>query len=407
MDMIGGAAGDMLMGAWVDAGLDVAALERALRTVVADGWELVTERVVRCGIAATHLDLIIPGEDDHAHGPDGAHDHAHAHHGHYLRDILAIVERSGLTRRQIDRASSIYRRLADAEARVHGVAADDVHFHEVGQIDAILDVAGTCVALDLLGIDELRCSAFPYGTGLARMHHGVYPNPGPATVELLRGLPMRALDVEAELVTTTGAAILSTLATAAGERVDMTLERIGYGAGRRDFAIPNVVRVMIGETAVRSPGVAGGDLGDDVVVLEANIDDMSPQHYDLALERMFGAGALDVWLTPIVMKKGRPAIVIAAMARPDAEAAVAQTMLRETSTIGVRVRRERRHVLDRAIETIDTPYGPVRFKRVSGDGFVRRTPEYDDIAHIARERDVPVGEVARAVMHVAEALVTE
>jgi len=407
VDMIGGAAGDMLMGAWVDAGVDVAALERALRSVVAEGWELVTERVVRRGIAATHLDLIIPGEDDHAHGPDGTHDHAHARHGHYLRDILAIVERSGLTRRQIDRASAIYRRLADAEARVHGVDPDAVHFHEVGQIDAILDVAGTCIALDLLGIDELRCSAFPYGTGLARMHHGTYPNPGPATIELLRGLPMRALDVEAELVTTTGAAILSTLATAPGERVDMTLERIGYGAGRRDFPIPNVVRVMIGEAAKGSAGVAGDDAGDDVVVLEANIDDMSPQHYDLAMERIFAAGALDVWLTPIVMKKGRPAIVLAAMARPLAEDAVARTMLRETSTIGVRVRRERRHVLDRAIDVVDTPYGPVRFKRVSGAGVVRRAPEYDDIARIARERELPIGEINRAVLLAAEMTVAE
>jgi uncharacterized protein (TIGR00299 family) protein len=395
VDMIGGAAGDMLMGAWVDAGLDVRSLEAALRTVVADGWELVTERVVRAGIAATHLDLIIPGEDDHAHGADGTHEHVS--HGHRLHDILAIVERSGLTRRQIDRASAIYRRLGEAEARVHGTSVDEVHFHEVGQIDAILDVAGTCIALDLLGIDELRCSAFPYGTGVARMHHGVYPNPGPATVELLRGMPLRAVDIDAELVTTTGAAILSTLATNAGERVDMTLERVGYGAGRKNFDVPNVVRVMIGETS------GSGSAGDDVVVIEANIDDMSPQHYDLAFERLFAAGALDVWLTPIVMKKGRPAIVLAAMVHPSGEDAIAQTMLRETSTIGVRVRRERRHVLDRTIESIETPYGAVRFKRVSGAGFVRRTPEYDDIAHIARERDVPVGEVVRAVMQVADA----
>jgi uncharacterized protein (TIGR00299 family) protein len=393
--MIGGAAGDMLMGAWVDAGLDVHALERALRTVVPDGWALVTEKVVRCGIAATHLDLIIPGEDDHAHGPDG--EHAHTHHGHFLRDILAIVERSGLTPRQIERASAIYRRLADAEARVHGTRAEDVHFHEVGQIDAILDVAGTCVALDLLGIDEVRCSAFPYGTGLARMHHGTYPNPGPATVELLRGLPMRATDIEAELVTTTGAAILSTLATSAGERVDMTLEHVGYGAGRRDFAIPNVVRVMIGETAGVRAGAGAADRGDDVVVLEANIDDMSPQQYELALERIFAAGALDAWLTPIIMKKGRPAIALSAMARPEAETEVAQTILRETSTIGVRVRREARHVLAREMQLIDTPYGPVRFKRVHGPGVDRRAPEYDDLARIAREADVPIGEIVHVI----------
>jgi uncharacterized protein (TIGR00299 family) protein len=386
VDMIGGAAGDMLMGAWVDAGVDVAQLERALRTVVADGWELVTECVDRCGISATHLDLVIPGEDDHAHGPGGEHAHDHAHHGHRLADILAIVARSGLSPRQIERASAIYRRLAEAEARVHGQTVDEVYFHEVGQIDAILDVAGTCVALDLLGIEELRCSPFPMGHGLARMAHGVYPNPGPAALDLMRGFPLRPLDVPAELVTVTGAAILTTLATP-GPALDMTLERIGYGAGRRSFAIPNVVRVMVGERTAAATDAS-------VVVLEANIDDMSPQHYELALERIFAAGAYDAWLTPIVMKKGRPAIVLAAMAAPHAEGDVARAMLRETTTIGVRVRTERRHVLAREIRTIDTPYGAVRVKSAGGDGIHRWQPEYDDVVRIARERGRPIAETA-------------
>ncbi len=244
VDMIGGAAGDMLMAAWVDAGVDAGELERALRSVVADGWELVLERVERGGISALHLDLVIPGEDDHAHGPGGAH-HGRAHHGHRLSDILGIVARSGLTARQIERAGAIYRRLAEAEARVHGESADEMLFHDVGQIDAILDVAGTCIALDLLGIDAIRCSAFPLGHGLA---HGVLPNPSPAALDLMRGFPLRALDAEAELVTVTGAAILSTLAQP-GPALEMTLERIGYGAGRKKFAFPNVVRVMIGEPA--------------------------------------------------------------------------------------------------------------------------------------------------------------
>ena len=242
VDMIGGAAGDMLMAAWVDAGADVRELERALRSVVADGWELVIERVERSGISALHLDLVIPGEDDHAHGPDGEHVHR-AHHGHRLGDILAIVERSGLSPRQIERASAIYRRLAEAEARVRAGNAGEMVFHQVGQIDAILDVAGTCVALDLLEVEALRCSAFPFGHGLG---HGVHPNPGPASLDLMRGFPMRALDIEAQLVTATGAAILTTLAQR-GPALDMTLERVGYGAGRKAFAVPNVVRVMIGE----------------------------------------------------------------------------------------------------------------------------------------------------------------
>jgi uncharacterized protein (TIGR00299 family) protein len=395
VDMIGGAAGDMLMGAWVDAGVDAAVLERALRTVVADGWELVTERVDRAGISAIHLDLVIPGEDDHAHthGPDGEHYHEHVHHGHRLRDILAIVERSGLTARQIERASAIYRRLAEAEARVHGQPVDEVIFHEVGQIDAILDVAGTCIALDLLEIEELRCSAFPTGHGLVRMAHGAYPNPGPASLDLMRGFPLRATDIEAELVTVTGAAILTTLATP-GPALGMTLERIGYGAGRKKFAVPNVVRVMTGE---RTAAAASAE----VVVIEANIDDMSPQHYELALERIFAAGAHDAWLTPITMKKGRPAITLAALADPSAEKAVAEAMLRETTTIGVRVRTERRHVLAREMATVDTPFGTVRVKRVAGDGVARWQAEYDDLLRIARERNLPLSEVTRAVTHAA------
>ena len=234
VDMVGGAAGDMLMGAWVDAGVDVAQLERALRSVVAEGWELVTERVDRAGVSALHLDLIIPGEDDHAHG-QGARHH-HAHEGHRLSDILAIVARSGLSLRQIERASSIYRRLADAEARVDGTTANDVIFHAVGQIDAILDVAGTCIALDLLDIGDLRCSAFPRGR-----------DPDRASLELLREFPIRAVDVDANLVTATGAAILTTLATPAAAAPRMVIERTGYGAGRRNFPIPNVVCVTIGE----------------------------------------------------------------------------------------------------------------------------------------------------------------
>jgi uncharacterized protein (DUF111 family) len=250
VDMIGGAAGDMLLGAWVDAGLDVRELERALRSVVADGWELVTERVDRGGVIATHLDLIIPGEDDHAHHPNGMHGHAHhAHQGHRLPDILAIVEHSGLSILAIERASAIYRRLAEAEARVRGTNVDEMLFHASGQIDAILDVAGTCAAMDLLDIEDVRVSSFPLGHGISRAG---YPNPGPVALELMRGFAVRSVDVEAQLVTETGAAILTTLA-APGPPFEMTLEQIGYGAGRRSFAIPNVVRVMIGErAAVRS-----------------------------------------------------------------------------------------------------------------------------------------------------------
>ncbi len=304
--------------------------------------------------------------------------------------MLAIVERSGLTERQRERASAVYRTLAQAEAQTHDALPETVRFHEIGQLDAILDVAATCVALDLLEIDALYCSAFPIGHGSVHIEHGLYPNPPPATARMLIGWPTRAVDVAGELVTPTAAAILTTLARRG--RPDMTFERIGYGAGRSDFTIPNVTRVLIG-TALE-PAAAGGD---DVVVVETNIDDMSPQLFELAIERLFAAGARDVWLTPIGMKKGRPAVTLSAIAAPADEAAIARTMLRETTSIGVRVRAERRYLLERETSSVDTPYGIVRIKRSGANGTARVRAEYDDLVRIARERGLPLPEVARAV----------
>jgi pyridinium-3,5-bisthiocarboxylic acid mononucleotide nickel chelatase len=402
VDMIGGAAGDMLLAAFLDAGLDRDALERALRGVVAGGWTLAPQRVTKRGIAATHAGLVVPGEDgdeEHHHHHD-VERHAHGHDDtvgtRTLEGVLQIVERSTLTPRQRERASAVYRRLAEAEAHTHGTTADAIRFHEIGQVDAILDVAATCVALDLMEIDELRCSPFPIGHGSIGMQHGHYPNPPPATAHLLIGWETRAVDVAGELVTPTAAAILTTLAKPG--RADLVIERIGYGAGRSDFAVPNVTRVVIGTLAkTASADVLGTPDGDAVVVLEANIDDMSPQHYELAAERMFAAGALDVWLTPITMKKGRPAITLSAMAAPNDEDAVARAMLTETTTIGVRVRTERRHVLPRALATVETPYGTVRVKRAGTNGETRTRAEYDDLLRIARERNLPLPEVARVV----------
>jgi pyridinium-3,5-bisthiocarboxylic acid mononucleotide nickel chelatase len=238
VDMIGGAAGDMLLAAFLDAGADRDALERALRTVVADGWTLAPRRVVKRGIAATFAGLVVPGEDG-----DPEHHH-HSAGTRTLADVLDIVNHSGLTTRQRERASAVYRRLAEAEAHTHGTTAEKICFHEIGQIDAILDVGATCVALDLLEIDELRCSPFPVGHSPIGMEHGLDPNPSAATAYLLRGWPTRAVEVAGELVTPTAAAILTTLATPGG--TDMTFERIGYGAGRSDFPIPNVTRIVIG-----------------------------------------------------------------------------------------------------------------------------------------------------------------
>jgi uncharacterized protein (TIGR00299 family) protein len=393
VEMIGGAAGDMLAGAFLDAGLDAGVLERTLRTVVADGWTFAPQQVVKCGISARFAGIDVPGEDGSA---NHAHDAAPGHHGPHrtLRDVLAIIDGSGLSPRARERATAVYTRLAQAEARVHGSDVERIAFHEVGQLDAILDVAATCIALDELAIDELRASPFPIGGGSITMAHGTYPNPPPATAQLLLGWPTRSVDIARELVTTTAAAILTTLATP-GPRPEMTTEAIGYGAGTNDFPFPNLTRVSIGTL---SPALgAPGDDTPEVVVLEANIDDMSPQHYELAVERVFAAGAHDVWLTPIIMKKGRPAIVLSALADPADERGVARAMLTQTTTIGVRVRTERRHVLPRTIATIETPLGTVRVKRSGTNGTLRVRPEYDDLARIARERSLPLAEVVRIV----------
>jgi len=395
VEMIGGASGNMLLGACVDAGADVAALEAALRTIPVDGWSIECRRVDKRGLAATYFDFVIPGEDHHPAEHDAA-----PRHGRALADVFALVDASGLAASQKTRARAAYLRLAEAEAKMHGTTVERIHFHEVGATDAILDVAGTLVALDLLGVERVTCGAFPLGRGSIAMEHGRYPNPPPTTAELLRGAPTFDGGVEGEMVTPTGAAILTSLVGRPGERPAMVAERIGYGAGRSDFAIPNVTRISIG-TASFVADDAGGDLADaapeTVAVLEAAIDDMSPQHFELAIERVLAAGAYDVWLAPATMKKMRPAVLFGAVAPLAREGAVARAILRETTTLGVRARRERRYALERSIAPLETPWGTVRVKTANGAGGARRTLEYDDVARIARERGRPVAEIAAAL----------
>lgn len=391
---IGGASGNMLLGALIDAGADAAAVERALRSVpVRKPWRFQVERVVKRGIASAYVSIEVRGEDG---SPDHVHrEHSGAGHGVRLADVVEILDRSALDGEQKRRAGAIYTRLAEAEARVHGEAVEEIHFHEVGETDAILDVAGACVALDLLGVEAIRCAPFPIGRGSISMRHGAYPNPPPATAELLRGFATFDGGVAGEMVTTTGAAILTTLATSGrAERPEMTVERIGYGAGTSEFPVPNVLRVSVGD-ARETEGHGGGVHSDEVAVLEANIDDMSPQYFELALERVFAAGALDAWLAPIVMKRSRPGVVFGVIAPLDSERACARAMLVETTTLGVRVRRERRYVLERRVDEVSTPLGVVRVKTATIDGRARRTLEYADVVRIAREQSRPVAEVAR------------
>ena len=384
-DQIGGASGNMILGALVDAGVPLDALEAALRTIPVSGWTLEHTRVLKRGIAATYFDFVVPGEDGHP---------GTAAHGRHLDEVLAIVERSGLSPSQKARASAIYRRLGEAEARVHGTTVDQIHFHEVGATDAILDIAGTCVALDILGIERVYASPYPLGTGEIVMQHGRFPNPPPATADLMRGAATRSTDVVGELVTPTAAAIFATLIDRVGERPDMTFLTHGYGAGRSDFPMPNVLRATIGELQPQRTAA--------VRVLEANVDDLSPEFYELAIERVFAAGALDVWLAPITMKKARPAVLFSAIVPAERADACAEAIMLQTSTIGLRSYAVERYIAERSIAERETPYGSVRVKTARFAGRTRATLEYDDLLRIAREQNRPLADLARELERILD-----
>jgi len=311
-----------------------------------------------------------------------------------LADVLAILDAAGFADGVKRTATAIYRRLGEAEARVHRVAIKEIAFHEVGQIDAIVDIAGAAIALHLLGIDRTYCSALPCGRGTIFAAHGRMPSPAPATLELLRGVPTYDVDLDAELVTPTGAAILTTIASFE-PRPPMKIERVGYGSGRSDFPFPNVLRVLIGDAEeLRAVDRSGPE---DVVALETNIDDMNPQMYEHAMERLFAAGALDAWTHPVQMKKGRPATQLCVLAAQDRVDAVAAVLLAETTTIGVRRWIVRRDVLPREEHVVDTEFGPVRVKVVRSPAGVRARAEYEDCRSIARRDGLTLQEVMRRV----------
>lgn len=393
-DCFAGASGNMIAGALVDAGLSLDALERELRRLPVSGWTMQARPVHKRGLGATYLDVHVPGEDhDHHRHADGA-EHAHGHRT--LADVLRILDAAAFPEAVARCARAIYHRLGEAESRVHRVPLDEIAFHEVGQIDAIVDIAGAALGLYLMGIERVYCSSMPLGHGAIDGAHGRMPSPAPATLELLKGVPTHAVDLDQELVTPTGAAILTTVATF-DQRPPMTIERIGYGSGRSDFPFANVLRVAIGETLAAER--ARGDDGGDVIAIETDIDDMNPQLYEHVLGRLVDAGALDVWTHPVQMKKGRPGTQICALAAPERADAVCAVLLAETTTIGVRRWPVRRDVLPREMHTIDTEFGPMRVKLVRSPAGDRARPEFEDCAAAARRDGVTLAEVVRRVEH--------
>ncbi len=352
-DAAAGASGDMILGSLVDAGLALDDLRVALAPLAVHGYELSAEAVTVRGIGATRVKVAL-----------AEHQHAHRH----LHHITEIIDRSTLPPAVAERAKAAFSRLAEAEALVHRTTVEKIHFHEVGAVDAIVDIVGTMVGLDLLGVEAVYCSPLPISHGWVDCEHGRLPVPAPATLELLRGVPTRPLDVAGETLTPTGAALLTTLAQG-WTLPAMTSERVGYGAGTKDYGIPNVLRLLIGESAGQPAAV---------VIIEANLDDMNPEWYDRAVSRLFEAGALDVTLSPLQMKKGRPGVLLRALGEPAARERLTDVLLRETTTLGVRWYVAQRDCLAREWVEVATDFGPVRVKigRRAGE-VLNLAPEYE------------------------------
>jgi len=385
-DCPSGAAGDMVLGALVDAGAPFRELQAELGKLGLSGYELSCREVRRAGFRATKVDVRLEAGQGGTVNAGDAPSPPHGPPRRNLHSILEIIGPSALPTAVKEGAAAVFRRLGEAEARAHGTSVDEVHFHEVGAVDAIVDVVGSCIALDLLDIEAVHCGPLPIGGGFAQGPHGRIPMPGPATAELMKGFPVVDTGVRRELVTPTGAAILTTLAAPSPGMPDMTLAAVGVGAGTADLDTPNVLRVFVGQAAA---AVAN----ETILQVETTVDDMSPQLYEPLMDRLFEAGALDVYLTPVLMKKSRPGVVVTALCGPADVGALARTCFAESTTIGVRWTVYQRHRLPREMLTLETALGRLTFKVSRLDGrVVTITPEFDEVRRIAREKGIPVRE---------------
>lgn len=374
-DCFAGISGDMTLGALVDAGLSFSVLKSELDKLSVREFTLSQRRVEKHGIAGTKIDV------------NAREGHVHRH----LKDVLEIINNSAISTSAKEKAARVFQKLAEAEAKIHGTTIEAVHFHEVGAVDAIVDVVGAIVGLEILGIEAIYASKFRFGSGHTRGAHGAMPVPVPAVVEMSKGFPSERTDIPYELVTPTGAALLTALASTIGETIQLRTESTGYGAGTRDVEqVPNLLRVEIGEL-VADPRT------DFPVLLETNIDDMTPEIYGYLIDRLLEAGARDAFLTPVIMKKGRPGIQLTVLTDPNKETELTELIFSETTTLGIRRLPVQRHILERRTDTVQTPYGPIRVKIADIGGKQRITPEYDDCVRIAREKQVPILDVYKSV----------
>lgn len=378
LDCFAGVSGNMLLGGLLDLGLPEAALRVMLAGLPLSGYELLTKRVEKQGISAVYVDVKLTKRQHHRHLPD----------------ILKIIDEAELPAAVKETATAVFLRLAAAEAKVHYATVDDVHFHEVGAVDAIIDIVGAAFGLHELGITDLYASRLHAGAGFVKCAHGLMPVPAPATAELLQGIPWYGGDIKRELVTPTGAAIVATMAKGFGAMPDRFVShQIGYGAGTWELEIPNVLRMFCGELQPRQ---------DQLLVVECNIDDMNPQDYAPAMDKLFAAGALDVWLTPTLMKKSRPAHTLSILAPAAVLEAVVQTALTETTSIGLRYFPVERIIADRTELTVETAWGLVRVKISRYQGKVCQiTPEYEDCLRLSHTCGEPVRIIRQAALAAA------
>jgi len=384
-DCFSGISGDMTLGALVDAGCPADLLRAELKSLQVPGWTLTTEKVWKNGMAATHV--CVKTEDQQKHRS--------------LSTILEILTNSHLAPPVRERASRIFQKLGEAEAHVHDAPIDKVHFHEVGAIDAIVDIVGSCIGFHALGIERFACSPLNVGGGAAKMAHGVLPVPAPATARLLQGAPTFSNGVQRELVTPTGAAIVATVCDSFGPQPPMIVSAIGYGAGTADLeGQPNVVRIMIGDSADKESSASD----EEISIIEANLDDMNPQIYGYVLEKALLAGALDVYTTALQMKKNRPGTLLTILCRPEDADVLMSLIFAETTTFGVRIHRAQRRALPREWVNVSTSYGPVRIKLSRSNGHVLHvTPEYDDCRKLAVEKQVPLQHVISEALRTYQA----
>jgi uncharacterized protein (TIGR00299 family) protein len=425
LDCFSGISGDMFLAALLDAGVSPKLFEETVAALNI-GAKLEISKVNRSGITATKVDVIVNGQKDsprdskasthdHTH-PHHRHDHPHEHHhGHHdahtheshehgrgLTEIREIIQHSNISPRAKSTAIAIFEKLGAAESKIHNVPIDKIHFHEVGAADALVDIICAAVGAEALAVDEFICSPLNVGGGTIDCAHGTFPVPAPATVELLKGIPVHSSGLQAELVTPTGAAIVATLVTRFSQFPEMKIEKTGYGAGTHVFpAHPNVLRITIGECGASAPAREGSatTTQDTITVLEANLDDLNPQVFGYVMDRLLEAGALDAFATPIQMKKSRPGSLLTILAKPEDAAKLTEIVFAETTTLGVRRREESRQILARKWTTVPTRFGDVRIKIASLNGTVTSyAPEYEDCRRLASEQKVPLKTVMNEAM---------